>query len=57
MDIYSEDSFISLIVLDGNINIKWDKDKIKVKKGDSIFIPAKIKTKLEGNAEIIFSYI
>ena len=30
MDIYSEDSFISLIVLDGNTNFKWDKDKIKV---------------------------
>lgn len=57
MDIYSADSFVSLIVLDGNANIKWEIDKIELQKGDSIFIPAKLKTKLEGNAELLYSYI
>jgi len=57
MDIYSSDSFISLIVLDGNAIIKWNDGEINAKKGDSIFIPANLKTELKGNAEILYSYI
>ena len=57
MDIYSSDSFVSLIVLDGNAIIKWNDGEINAKKGDSIFIPANLKTKLKGNAEILYSHI
>ena len=57
MDIYSSDSFISLIVLDGNAIIKWNDGEINAKKGDSIFIPANLKTELKGNAEILYSQI
>ena len=57
MDIYLADSFISLIVLDGNAIIKWNDEELNIKKGYSIFIPAGLKTKLIGNAEILYSYI
>lgn len=57
IDIYSPHSFISLIILDGNISIKWNKGEIKAKKGDSIFIPAGLKIELSGKAEILYSYI
>ena len=57
MDIYSTDSFVSLIVLRGNAIIEWNDGEINAKKGDSIFIPANLKTELKGNAEILYSYI
>ena len=57
MDIYLADSFISLIVLDGNAIIKWNDEELNIKKGYSIFIPAGLKTELIGNAEILYSYI
>jgi mannose-6-phosphate isomerase len=40
MDICSKDSFVSLVVLDGEFTLKWDNDEITAQKGDSIFIPA-----------------
>ena len=57
MDIYSTDSFVSLIVLRGNAIIEWNDGEINAKKGDSIFIPANLKTELKGNAEILYSHI
>ena len=57
MDIYSSDSFVSLIVLDGNAIIKWNDGEINAKKGDSIFIPANFKAEIKGNAEILYSHI
>jgi len=57
MDIYSSDSFISLIVLDGNAIIKWNDGEINAKKGDSIFVPANFKAELKGDAEILYSHI
>ena len=57
MDICAVDSFVSLIVLTGNAIIMWNDEEINIKKGDSIFIPANLKTELKGNAEILYSYI
>ena len=57
MDICAVDSFVSLIVLTGNAIIMWNDEEINIKKGDSIFIPANLKTKLKGNAEILYSHI
>lgn len=57
MDIYSSDSFVSLIVLDGNAIIKWNDGEINAKKGDSIFIPANFKAEIKGDAEILYSHI
>lgn len=39
-DTADENSFVSLIILDGNGTIKCGDDEREVKKGDSIFIPA-----------------
>ena len=57
IDIYSPYSFVSLIILDGNANIKWGTEEIEAKKGDSIFIPAGLEIKLCGNAEILYSCV
>lgn len=57
MNIYSSDSFISLIVLEGNAIIKWNDGEINAKKGDSIFVPANFKAEIKGNAEILYSHI
>ena len=57
MDIYSSDSFISLIVLDGNAIIKWNDGEINANKGDSIFVPANFKAEIKGKAEILYSHI
>ena len=57
MSISSTESFISLIVLNGNANIKWNDDVIKAKKGDSIFIPAGLEIKLYGKAELLYSCV
>ena len=57
MDIHSADSFVSLIVLNGNAIIMWNDEEINIKKGDSIFIPANFKAEIKGNAEILYSHI
>lgn len=57
MNIYLKDSFVSLIVLEGDACIKWNKGEIKAKKGDSIFIPAGLETNLCGNANILYSCV
>ena len=53
----SKDSFVSLFVLDGSLALSCDKYTINAAKGDSIFIPAGLKTKLSGVAEILYSYV
>lgn len=57
MNICLEDSFISLLLLDGYITLKWNDGEIKAKKGDSIFIPANFKTEIIGKAEILYSCV
>lgn len=55
--VHAKDSFISLIVLDGNINFSCGDYNLNSTKGDSIFIPAGLETKLNGTAEILYSYV
>ena len=55
--IKTEDSFGSLIILDGEMKFKWNDKEIKVKKGDSVFIPAGFEIKLEGRADALYSHI
>ena len=57
IDVYSSDSFISIIVLDGNMSIKWDSEEIKAQKGDSIFIPADFSVEICGKSQILYSCI
>ena len=57
MGICSPNSFVSLIILEGNVSIVWDTKEINVVKGDSIFIPAGLKVSLAGQAEILYSHV
>ncbi|MEE1006704.1 MAG: type I phosphomannose isomerase catalytic subunit [Acutalibacteraceae bacterium] len=51
------DSFISLLVLKGELNVAWDGGSISAKKGGSIFIPADLEVKISGKAEILYSRV
>ncbi len=56
-EIYNSDSFVSLVLLDGEITVKWLDGEFKAKKGDSIFIPADFKTEVSGKAQILKSQV
>ena len=55
--INTKESFVSLVVLDGAVNIHWDNNSLIAKKGDSVFVPANMAVKLTGEAEILSSYV
>ncbi len=56
-ELLNNESFISLLVLDGLLTIKSTDTVINAKKGESVFIPAKLKAEIQGNAEILLSCI
>lgn len=56
-EICEKESFVSLVVLDGEVNIKWEENEINAKKGDSIFVPANYKVNLMGKAQILCSKV
>lgn len=56
-EILNGDSFVSLVILDGEIELFYGDDTIKASKGDSVFIPCNILTKISGKAEILYSKI
>lgn len=55
--IYDNDSFISLLVLEGEVSLSYTGGMMKLKKGDSLFIPAGLKMRLSGTAEIIYTHM
>jgi len=56
-DLENKDSFISLVVLSGDIILTYDGGEIKAKKGNSIFVPANLKVNISGESELLYSYI
>lgn len=52
-----EDSFTSVLVLDGEITVKWENGEIKASKGGSVFVPAECLTELSGKAELLISRV
>ena len=54
-ELLSADDFVSLIVLDGELAVKWDNDFFNAKKGDSIFVPNGVAVLLEGKAQLLVS--
>lgn len=56
-DILSSDSFVSLVLLNGECVLKFEDENILLKKGQSVFVPAGVKTSISGKAEILYSYI
>ena len=55
--LYDNESFISLLILDGEVSLSYTGGMIKLKKGDSLFVPAGLKTMLTGTAEILYSHL
>lgn len=55
--VYDNDSFVSLLILSGEVALSYTGGMMKLKKGDSLFIPAKLKTRLCGSAEILYTTI
>ena len=53
----SNDSFVSLVVLEGKAEMRYKGGKMEISKGDSIFIPAGMNVNLVGEAEILSSYV
>lgn len=53
----NEDSFVSMLILDGNLTIEYLDGEIEGQKGDSVFVPAGFCVRLKGNAEILYSYV
>ena len=52
-----EDSFLSLLILEGNARLEGETETLTVQKGDSVFVPAREKVQISGNAEILYSYV
>ena len=48
-----DNSFISLLVVEGSFSLKYSLKTVYAKKGDSIFIPCKKAVTIKGNAQII----
>jgi len=56
--INTKESFVSLVVLEGTVNIHWNgSNTITAQKGNSIFVPAGLTIQLTGEAEILSSYV
>lgn len=55
--LYDNDSFMSVLILDGEVTLSYTGGMMKLKKGDSVFIPASLKTRLVGTAEILYTHM
>ncbi len=55
--IYDNESFISLLLLDGEVTLSYTGGMMRLKKGDSVFLPAGLKVRLCGTAEILYTYM
>ena len=55
--VYENDSFVSVLVLDGEASLSFAGGMMRLKKGDSVFIPAGLKTHICGTAEILCTHM
>ena len=55
--VYDNESFISLVVLDGEVSLSYAGGMMNIKKGDSVFVPAGLKFRLSGAAEILYTHM
>lgn len=53
----ANESFVSLLCLEGDASLSWADGNMDIKKGDSVFVPAGFEVKLTGKAEILCSYV
>lgn len=52
-----EKSFLSIVLLDGDATLSFAGGMLRLKKGDSVFVPAKLRIELSGKASIICSHV
>ncbi len=52
-----DDSFISAVVLEGEVAIGFDDEKLTAAKGAGVFIPAGLLVRLSGNAKLLLSRV
>ena len=57
MGLYDNESFISLIVLEGDVTVSYPSSTSHLKKGDSLFLPAGLKIKISGKADILHTHL
>ncbi len=57
MSVLCEDSFVSILCLDGDATVIWDDQHLDIKKGDSLFIPAETAVELSGAATLLYSHL
>lgn len=57
LGLYDNDSFVSLLFLEGNVMLSYAGGTMNLKKGDSVLIPAGLKVKLTGRAKIIYTHL
>ena len=55
--IEKKESFVSILVLEGDALLSWDKGQFEIKKGDSVFVPSDFKVDVTGKAKILLSYL
>ena len=56
-EICCKDSFVSLLVIDGEIKVSYEDNSFFAEKGASIFVPAGFNIKVLGKAEILYSRV
>ncbi|MDD6478719.1 MAG: class I mannose-6-phosphate isomerase [Oscillospiraceae bacterium] len=57
MLIGDKNTFVSLLLLEGDITLECDGAQFSAKKGDSIFVPAGLEVEIKGNAQVLYSCI
>ncbi len=57
IDIKRDDSFVSLVVLNGSATLKWDDESTELLKGASVFVPAGLEVTLCGEASVLCSKV
>jgi len=57
LDIKSDESFVSLLCLEGNAVLSYGNETIEIKKGDNVFVPVAFEVQLNGKAEFLYSCV
>ncbi len=57
MPLESDDTFRSLVCLRGDATVTWDEGAVAFKKGASLFVPANLPITLQGDADLLCSYL
>lgn len=55
--IHNNNSFVSLVCLDGSARLSYDNANFPIQKGDSVFIPAGLSVTISGTANFLYSYV